>query len=809
MSLATQCSYPHRYFDILSEPSDEDLEIERNDIRDLLRTITTANSGGLDDAPSTSSSSPKVVAVCLHILHRLLTACQEVITVAVPNNNNVNNNNNNTIARVQLLLFPETAAHAFSSLAKPLYYVAESYVSNNDRSDITKQILSQALTILVNMCIIVTRAFQSSTSIDAQFHQLFPCCRIVSITIASITPMLSCLCYDNDVMQNGVIQALPYLIECVILSIEQFPELYAPSILEHSMYEIRGAMRGPGGDDHVGCLALKRLSTESDILTQHVIVAIKPFINRLCYQLEKLKNIELSRGKGIAHGITGVTSQSRRILLNILCTLELKSQATTGMSNVLSAMYNSTLDTICSFRSDSFDEQTLFHMCETALDIAMFPPEVVLSIFCSDDNDKSTQSLHILATACIRGYSSNIKQVEANKEVRKEGIVYFFGFYFCCNSIFSQWVRLRAALFMMIQRTATHCFPLRASEILISFIRAECLAIETQCSLGPNNISSIFCEDAINCDGIPAGLYIKVLSEAIVSVKTASDMQKLSNVINIICDCKDVVLACITHRCPDPGGHAFSDPRPTLAESWFLLMSNIIDSMPIDSNTELILIDSFAAFVSMLFYPSMEKTLNARRMDPGMSLDGAQSLAALLFVERFLRLGHDMLYKAGQKLHSIIPVDVDEFRKWHGDVNLVGTAIIGAAFFRANQGALAPWAVETVPEMYSAFFQSLRKDVSLFTTIIRLSMEIRMSPLNFVAFPSLKPGQLLSGRIFEGISEKAKISFVTDVMTVCQKDDLASWRRMKAIVKQACGGKKKETDFSQKPSFTKWEFFRI
>jgi hypothetical protein len=362
---------------------------------------------------------------------------------------------------------------------------------------------------------------------------------------------------------------------------------------------------------------------------------------------------------------------------------------------------------------------------------------------------------------------------------------------------------------MTIQKIPTLAFPFRATEILISFIREECNAIEKQCALGSNSSSFIFCEEAIFADGVPAGLYIKALSDAIASVKPSVDIQGLGNILHVVCDCKDDVLACITHRCADPDEHIFADPRPTLTECWFLLMSTIIDSNLVDVRTEVVLIDSFAAFVSMLFYPSMEKTLSARRLDPGMSLDGAQSLAALLFVERFLRLGHDTLYKAGQKVLSVLPIDVDEFRKWHNDDTLVGASIIGAAFFRANQGSLPPWAVETVPDVYSALFQSLRKDVALFGTVIRLSMEIRLANVTVPAFPNLKPGQLLSGRSFEGISEKAKMSFVTDVMALCEKDDLASWRRMKAIVKQACGGKKKETDFSQKPAFTKWDFFRV
>jgi hypothetical protein len=88
-------------------------------------------------------------------------------------------------------------------------------------------------------------------------------------------------------------------------------------------------------------------------------------------------------------------------------------------------------------------------------------------------------------------------------------------------------------------------------------------------------------------------------------------------------------------------------------------------------------------------------------------------------------------------------------------------------------------------------------------------MEIRLSPQASTPFGRVQPGDLFSGKMFAQFSEKAKITFIADVTKLCEKDDNASWRRMKAIVKQACGGKKKETDFGQKPALTRWDFTRI
>lgn len=40
------------------------------------------------------------------------------------------------------------------------------------------------------------------------------------------------------------------------------------------------------------------------------------------------------------------------------------------------------------------------------------------------------------------------------------------------------------------------------------------------------------------------------------------------------------------------------------------------------------------------------------------------------------------------------------------------------------------------------------------------------------------------------------------------RNDGNKWRMMKAMAKRLCDGKKKETDYSQQPQFTKWEFDR-
>ena len=78
-----------------------------------------------------------------------------------------------------------------------------------------------------------------------------------------------------------------------------------------------------------------------------------------------------------------------------------------------------------------------------------------------------------------------------------------------------------------------------------------------------------------------------------------------------------------------------------------------------------------------------------------------------------------------------------------------------------------------------------------------------------MVFGGLISGQLLSGRYFESLTTQAKSVFVNEAKQLAATGGVANWRRLKGLIKQACGGKKKDTDFNQKPSPTRWEFDRF
>jgi hypothetical protein len=228
MNLALQCGYPPDFFNDLGLDNDDDLESERNDVRDVLRTISGIPStvyernGGISDALTFAASS---------ILLQLLQACAQPIREAAASNS----------------LFSEPALHAFSALAKPINSTATLYSKNVDMGIYGKNIttiLNLALEIASNAGRCLLLAFPL-----ASINELLPLSRLYNLAIASLAPMFSTLCQRQSTKQE-VETTIRIGIEAAATSLMRLPELTGPSTLRQTRFDIRGAMRSPGGEDH-------------------------------------------------------------------------------------------------------------------------------------------------------------------------------------------------------------------------------------------------------------------------------------------------------------------------------------------------------------------------------------------------------------------------------------------------------------------------------------------------------------------------------------------------------------------------------
>ncbi len=228
MNLALQCGYPSGFFDDLALDNDEDLESERNDVRDTLRTIS--------GIPLTANERNGVGAVFLSfttssVLLQLLQACAQPVREAASSNS----------------LFSEPALHAFSALAKPINTAATLYSKNVEMSIYEKNIvtiLQLALEIVANAGRCLLHAFPV-----ASINEVLPLTRLYDLAIASLSPMFSTLCQIQS-MQQDVEMTVRIGIDVAASSLMKLPELTGPSSLRQSRFDIRGAMRSPGGEDH-------------------------------------------------------------------------------------------------------------------------------------------------------------------------------------------------------------------------------------------------------------------------------------------------------------------------------------------------------------------------------------------------------------------------------------------------------------------------------------------------------------------------------------------------------------------------------
>jgi hypothetical protein len=164
------------------------------------------------------------------------------------------------------------------------------------------------------------------------------------------------------------------------------------------------------------------MAREGNELTLAMSVAIAPSIPRICNLYQKLKMIENERGFGIIHD-RGVAPVSRRILLRVLCDLELASQGQTGASPLLKELFDSAVATIASFKAKaSFDENSMGCLAECAFDLSYFAPPIVSTLFISDQlgsDDTCTACVEALTNAVLAGYHHMVSTNEAIIQVRK------------------------------------------------------------------------------------------------------------------------------------------------------------------------------------------------------------------------------------------------------------------------------------------------------------------------------------------------------------------------------------------------------
>ena len=243
LALASSCGYPHGYFDCLSEDNDEELEIERNDVRDVARSVCSLDSADI------GANKPSML-----ILERTVNACSTAVQDSLSKNH----------------LPSETVVHILSALAKPLNKLGKKYTQQ--RSDYACVIMGTAMQSMGSVCDQLNSSFDSRS-----MSEVLPLSRLVLMGMSSLAPMLSALVnvmneqatttHSEKEKELFIILKGTFLssLQHAILSTSKIPELAAESSLQSTRYDIRGSMRSPGGEDH-GMFTIWLICSDHNIL---------------------------------------------------------------------------------------------------------------------------------------------------------------------------------------------------------------------------------------------------------------------------------------------------------------------------------------------------------------------------------------------------------------------------------------------------------------------------------------------------------------------------------------------------------------
>jgi len=348
------------------------------------------------------------------------------------------------------------------------------------------------------------------------------------------------------------------------------------------------------------------------------------------------------------------------------------------------------------------------------------------------------------------------------------------------------------------------------ANILSALTKAECEAATVQCNQGPKSGSNLFNDNVVGEEMIHAGAYIVLIGECLDRIAKKKEVQisekfvtECRRCLSVLKDVAPVVMPLLLHQSPEANSH--EDPRPTIAEAWFVTMTSLVSvcrnhkqiaASLVGDEVESFLGESLSLAMMLIF----QKDLGTRRtaapdIQRGMSLDGPHTLAVDTFFSESMLLGPSILSAGGRSILALIQSD-DAI----GQSN-IGAIILTASVLRAVSGALPPWAVEDCPTLFRSLFVAMDSDPDKFIQILSAATKVKASS----PFGPINPGELLAGRYLD-VSHRHIESFLHQSKAVCIKGD---WRKLKVILKSTCGGKKKDAGFNLKPQFTSWECERL
>ena len=730
----SSCAYPTGYFDDPSDPSDGELESDRNTVRDVLRVLTCPMAG--QDRPESVSRS---------VLRIIVWKCHSVVAESGQGEPP-----------------SEAVFHCLSALAKALNSLASSLAVGGGSPSPDLDVISTVLQTLQRMAELLGNALQRGGA-----SAVFPQCRLFDMSLCSLSPFFASL-YQGGVvaveLQREVDVTLRTVLPIVVRTVETIPEVMAPSILDKNPYDIVGAMRTPGGEDHVGVLVFSRLTNECSVLARNVVRATGglSLLEELCRLHEDLLLIEQQRD-GEECG-RGVTPRTRRLLMKSIsrfCT-SLDGESVLGpTSQSLSAMLL--------LRVQLLDQTT--GGAATLLNLACFPSLLLAELFKRNDN--------ILPQNVKERVWEKLSNLGTNTNAQD----------------------IRSALAQLsLSSAAPSDFSDVLATLMVAWIKAEC--VEVQAGSHPSERGALIAGgDCQEKDWRSDGDEMPMCGETFIAIAAViedrASLVGVENACQILHQCCHDVMRVIV---PDAGWRHSSfriDSRAHLVEAFMdatrvmaMRRAQTDSALPVSGLVDDILsTTTCAAIFTMLQRTNPNGT--GKKVTGGVDTtltDSSHTLAILAFLDKSLSL-NNLVRKACTEL-----IQGDALRiPWveHRTAEFVGLVVVVAGHLRAASSTFPPWALEGVA---LTLHQILSTQGAEPTFLLQQAMTIRL--LQDSPALGLRASELLCGAFFE----KADVSTNVSVLA----DSVGDHKKFKGVLKQVCGGKKKDSGFRQKPSSPRW-----
>ena len=285
----------------------------------------------------------------------------------------------------------------------------------------------------------------------------------------------------------------------------------------------------------------------------------------------------------------------------------------------------------------------------------------------------------------------------------------------------------------------------------------------------------MFIDNVVGEEFLHAGCYILLVRDCIDRIAMKKDNNEVIEChmcLSVLRSVAPVVIPLLVHHSPEATAHV--DPRPTIAESWFLTLKSLVSvcqkndkiaSNLANEGIECLLADSLGVVMSLIFLKDLgTKTTTAPEVQRGMTLDGAQTLAMTSFSAESLKLGPSVLSERA--------IDIVQVADALGSTS-VCPAIFIAALLRAVSGALPPWSVEDLPDLFESVYISFGSNPDDFAQLLSISTKLKSA----LSFGGVRNGELLAGRYLD-VSDNHIKSFISQTKEVCNKGMCFGGRRL-------------------------------